>query len=188
MLVSPNEAMIEHARKLSTQARDTAPHYEHSELGFNYRLSNVLAALGRAQLLALPERVSARRTINERYRELLATDEGITFMPEADYGTSNNWLTCILVDPDAFGADREAIRLSLEALDIEARPVWKPMHLQPYYAGDPVYGGDVSARLFEQGLCLPSGSALTADDQARVVAGLRGARDPRDLGASREGL
>jgi dTDP-4-amino-4,6-dideoxygalactose transaminase len=175
MLVSCDEAMIEHARKLSTQARDIAPHYEHSELGFNYRLSNVLAALGRAQLLALPDRVSARREINERYRALLADDAGIRFMPEAGYGTSNNWLTCILVDPELFGTDREAIRLALEALDIEARPVWKPMHLQPYYAGDPAYGGDVSARLFEQGLCLPSGSALTPDDQARVVAGLRSA-------------
>ena len=100
MLVSSDEGLIEHARKLSTQARDTAPHYEHSELGFNYRLSNVLAALGRAQLLALPERVSARRAINERYRALLANDAGITFMPEAGYGASNNWLTCILVDPE----------------------------------------------------------------------------------------
>ena len=113
--------------------------------------------------------------MNARYRELLADEPGITFMPEAHYGTSNHWLTCILVDPDAFGADREAIRLALEALDIEARPVWKPMHLQPFFAGDPIYGGDVSARLFERGLCLPSGSALTADDQDRVVAGLRGA-------------
>ncbi len=173
MLVSSDEGMIEHARKLSTQARDLAPHYEHSELGFNYRLSNVLAALGRAQLLALPERVTARRAINVRYRELLADDAGITFMPEADYGASNNWLTCILVDPIKFGSGREAIRLALEALDIEARPVWKPMHLQPYFASDPVYGGGVSARLFERGLCLPSGSALTVDDQDRVVAGLR---------------
>ena len=188
MLVSSDEGMIEHARKLSTQARDPAPHYEHSELGFNYRLSNVLAALGRAQLLALPERVSARRAINARYRDLLADDAGITFMPEAGYGTSNNWLTCILVDPVAFGADREAIRVALEALDIEARPVWKPMHLQPYYAGDPVYGGDVSARLFERGLCLPSGSALTPEDQDRVMAGLRDARGRRGGGAYRDGL
>lgn len=175
MLVSDDESMIAHARKLSTQARDVAPHYEHSELGFNYRLSNVLAALGRAQLLALPERVEARRAVNARYRELLAEEPGITFMPEATYGTSNMWLTCILVDPDVFGADREAVRLALEALDIEARPVWKPMHLQPFYEADPVYGGEVSATLFERGLCLPSGSALTVDDQTRVVAGLRSA-------------
>lgn len=175
MLVSEDRGLIEHARKLSTQARDPAPHYEHSELGFNYRLSNVLAALGRAQLMALPDRVAARRTVNARYRELLAGEPGIAFMPEASYGTSNHWLTCVVVDPAAFGADREAIRVALEALDIEARPVWKPMHLQPFFAGDPCYGGSVSARLFERGLCLPSGSALTADDQARVVEGLRGA-------------
>ncbi|MEI7761418.1 MAG: aminotransferase class I/II-fold pyridoxal phosphate-dependent enzyme [Thermoleophilia bacterium] len=174
MLVSADRELIEHARKLSTQARDAAPHYEHSELGFNYRLSNVLAALGRAQLIALPDRVAARRAVNAQYREHLGDEPGITFMPEAPYGTSNHWLTCILVEPEVFGTDREAIRVALEALDIEARPVWKPMHLQPFFAGDPSYGGDVSARLFEQGLCLPSGSALSVDDQARVVAGLRG--------------
>jgi len=173
MLVSPDPDLIAHARKLSTQARDPAPHYEHSELGFNYRLSNVLAALGRAQLAVLPERVAARRRVNARYRELLADERGITFMPEAPYGTSNQWLTCILVDPEAFGADREAIRVALEALEIEARPVWKPMHLQPVFANDPSYGGDVSAQLFERGLCLPSGSALSEDDQDRVVACVR---------------
>ena len=176
MLVSADADLIAHARKLSTQARDSAPHYEHSELGFNYRLSNVLAALGRAQLAVLPERVVARRRVNARYRELLADAPGITFMPEAPYGTSNHWLTCILVEPGLFGADREAIRLALESLDIESRPVWKPMHLQPVFANDPAYGGDVSARLFELGLCLPSGSALSADDQERVVSGLLGAR------------
>jgi len=175
MLVSADPDLIAHARKLSTQARDSAPHYEHSELGFNYRLSNVLAALGRAQLAVLPERVAARRRLNARYRELLADEAGITFMPEAPYGTSNHWLTCILVDPEAFGADREEIRIALELLDIEARPVWKPMHLQPVFASDPSYGGAVSARLFELGLCLPSGSALSTGDQDRVVAGLRAA-------------
>lgn len=175
MLVSADPDLIAHARKLSTQARDPAPHYEHSELGFNYRLSNVLAALGRAQLAVLPERVAARRRVNARYRELLADEPGITFMPEAPYGTSNQWLTCTLVDPEAFGADREAIRVALELMDIEARPVWKPMHLQPMFANDPIYGGEVSARLFERGLCLPSGSALSTEDQDRVVAGLRAA-------------
>jgi dTDP-4-amino-4,6-dideoxygalactose transaminase len=176
MLVSSDPDLIAHARKLSTQARDIAPHYEHSELGFNYRLSNVLAALGRAQLAVLTERVAARRRINTRYRELLAGEPGITFMPEASYGTSNQWLTCILVEPDAFGADRETIRVALEELDIEARPVWKPMHLQPLFANTPAYGGEVSARLFELGLCLPSGSALAEGDQDRVVAGVLGAR------------
>ena len=160
---------IEHARKLSTQARDVAPHYEHTEIGFNYRLSNLLAAVGRAQLAVLPERVDARRRVNGRYRELLADAPGISFMPEAPYGESNCWLTCIVVDPDEAGTDRERIRLALEAEDIESRPLWKPMHLQPVFADVPAYGGEVSARLFERGLCLPSGSALTEDDQRRVV-------------------
>jgi dTDP-4-amino-4,6-dideoxygalactose transaminase len=163
-LLSNEGAMIEHARKLSTQAREPAPHYEHTELGFNYRLSNLLAAVGRAQLEALPERVEARRRINARYRELLP---GVEFMPEAGYGRSNCWLTCIQVD------DPERIRLALEAKDIESRPLWKPMHLQPFFAGAPMYGGDVSARLFARGLCLPSGSALSADDQDRVVEVVR---------------
>jgi pyridoxal phosphate-dependent aminotransferase EpsN len=169
MLVSRNADWIEHARKLSTQAREQAPHYEHTEIGFNYRLSNLLAAVGRAQLEVLPERVASRRRINARYRELLADARGISFMPEAGYGEGNCWLTCILVDPAEAGTDRETIRLALEGEDIEARPLWKPMHLQPVFRDAPVYGGEVSARLFEQGLCLPSGSALTDDDQQRVV-------------------
>jgi dTDP-4-amino-4,6-dideoxygalactose transaminase len=176
MLVSRNDEWIAHARKLSTQARDPAPHYEHTELGFNYRLSNLLAAVGRAQLQVLPRRIAARRRVNRRYRELLAGTPGISFMPEAGYGKSNWWLTCILVDPAAAGTDRESIRLALEAEDIESRPLWKPMHLQPVYLDAPVYGGDVSAKLFEQGLCLPSGSALTAGDQRRVVATLLATR------------
>src|SRR5581483_8316253 len=160
MLVSRNAAWIEHARKLSTQAREPAPHYEHTEIGFNYRLSNLLAAVGRAQLEALPERVAARRRVNRRYRELLPDVE---FMPEAGYGEGNCWLTCILVD------DPTRVRLALEAEDVEARPLWKPMHLQPVYRGAPIYGGEVAARLFERGLCLPSGSALTEDDQRRIA-------------------
>ena len=179
MLVSHDAALVEHARKLSTQARDPAPHNEHSEIGFNYRLSNVLAALGRAQLAVLPERVAARRRINERYRELLADAPGITFMPEAGYGTGNQWLTCVDVNAEAFGADREEIRLALEAEDIEARPVWKPMHLQPVYATAPMFGGEVSAGLFERGLCLPSGSSLTIEDQDRVCAAVIAAGKPR---------
>jgi dTDP-4-amino-4,6-dideoxygalactose transaminase len=176
MLVSRDEQLIAHARKLSTQAREPAPHYQHTELGFNYRLSNLLAAVGRAQLEVLGERVEARRRINARYRELLAEAPGISFMPEARYGRSNCWLTCILVDPDEAGTDRETIRRALEAEDIEARPLWKPMHLQPFFAGAPTAGGDVSASLFERGLCLPSGSALTETDQARVVEILLGSR------------
>ncbi len=175
-LVGSDERLVEHARKLSTQAREPAPHYEHEEIGFNYRLSNLLAAVGRAQLAVLPERVAARRGINERYRALLDGIPGIAFMPDATDGVSNCWLTCVTVDPDAFGADREQIRLRLEAEDIEARPVWKPMHLQPVFAARPVFGGSVSARLFEHGLCLPSGSAMTEADQDRVVAAVLAAR------------
>ena len=170
MLVSPSRDLVEHARKLSTQAREPVAHYEHTEVGFNYRMSNILAALGRAQLETLAERVATRRRIRDRYRALLDGAPGIVFMPEAAYGDGNAWLTCILVDPEAFGADREAIRLALEAEDIEARPLWKPMHLQPIYASHTTFGGDVSARLFERGLCLPSGTALTEDQQNRVVA------------------
>jgi pyridoxal phosphate-dependent aminotransferase EpsN len=179
MLVSDDRDWIEHARKLSTQAREPVPHYEHVEIGFNYRMSNLLAALGRAQLETLPARVAARRRIRDRYRELLAGAPGISFMPEAEHGTSNAWLTCVVVDPDAFGADREAIRLALEAEDIEGRPLWKPMHLQPVFASHEVYGGDVGARLFDRGLCLPSGSALTDEEQNRVVATVLAARRGR---------
>ena len=169
MLVSHNRAWVEHARKLSTQAREPVAHYEHVEIGFNYRMSNLLAALGRAQLESLSVRVEARRRNRDRYSELLGDVAGLSFMPEAPYGTTNAWLTCVVVDPDAFGADREAVRLALEAEDIEARPLWKPMHLQPVFAANHAFGGDVSARLFERGLCLPSGSSLTEDDQDRVV-------------------
>ena len=169
MLVSRNADWIAHARKLSTQAREPGAHYEHTEIGFNYRLSNLLAAVGRAQLEVLPERVDARRRINSLYRELLGDEPGISFMPEASYGRSNCWLTCIVVDPETARTDRERIRLALEAEDIESRPLWKPMHLQPVYERCPTYGGDVSASLFERGLCLPSGSALTEADQRRIV-------------------
>jgi dTDP-4-amino-4,6-dideoxygalactose transaminase len=170
MLAARNEAWIDHARKLSTQARELAPHYEHAEVGFNYRLSNLLAAVGRGQLELLAERVAARRRVNARYRELLAETPGISFMPEAPYGECNCWLTCIVVDPEEARTDREAIRLALETEDIEARPLWKPMQLQPLYRDAPAYGGAVSAALFERGLCLPSGSALTEADQERIVA------------------
>jgi dTDP-4-amino-4,6-dideoxygalactose transaminase len=175
-LAGTDEGLVAHARKLSTQAREPVPHYEHTEIGFNYRLSNLLAAVGRAQLAVLPERVAARQRINARYRDLLGDTPGVGFMPAATDGSSNCWLTCITVDPASFGADRELIRLALEAEDIEARPVWKPMHLQPVFANSPIYGGDVSARLFERGLCLPSGSAMTDDDQDRVVSTLLATR------------
>jgi pyridoxal phosphate-dependent aminotransferase EpsN len=175
-LVSPTADWVAHARKLSTQAREPVPHYEHVEIGFNYRMSNILAALGRAQLESLPERVATRRGIRDRYASLLGDVPGLSFLPEAPYGTTNAWLTCMLVDPDAFGADRETVRLALEAEDIEARPLWKPMHLQPIFAAHHAFGGDVSARLFERGLCLPSGSSLSEEDQDRVVATILEAR------------
>ena len=169
MLVSHSRAIVERARHLATQARDPAPHYEHSEIGFNYRLSNLLAALGRGQLKSLEAKVERRRAIRREYIDALAGYPGIGFLPEAGYGRSNAWLTCITADPRQFGATREDIRLQLEAHNIESRPVWKPMHLQPAFRTCRVRGGDVSRRLFEQGLCLPSGSGMTAVEQARVI-------------------
>ncbi len=157
------------ARFLATQARDPVPHYEHSALGYNYRLSNLLAALGRAQLRGLEHRIERRRAINARYRKALGGVAGISFMPVAPYGEPNWWLTCILVDPDAFGADREEIRLALEEVDVESRPTWKPLHLQPVFADVPTVGGDVCANIFDRGLCLPTGSALTTAQLDRVV-------------------
>ena len=170
MLLSNDGELIRKARFLATQARDPAPHYEHSQIGFNYRLSNVLAALGRGQLQTLAERVRARRTHFEAYREALDDLPGIGFMPEAPWGMSNRWLTCITIEPGAFGASREDVRLALEAEDIEARPVWKPMHLQPVFANCRAAGGDVSARIFETGLCLPSGTGMVETDRARVIS------------------
>jgi dTDP-4-amino-4,6-dideoxygalactose transaminase len=169
MLVTDSAETAERARFLATQARDPFPHYEHSSLGYNYRLSNLLAALGRAQLRGLDARIERRRAINERYRKALSGIPGIGFLPIAPYGEPNWWLTCILVDPDAFGADRERIRLALEEVDVESRPTWKPLHLQPVFAGLPAVGGAVCAGIFERGLCLPSGSALTDAELDKVV-------------------
>ncbi len=176
MLVTGSAEMAARARHLATQAREPFPHYEHNELGFNYRLSNLLAALGRAQLRTLPARIERRRQINATYRAELGELAGISFMPVAPYGQPNYWLTCILVDPGRFGADREDLRLALEADDIESRPLWKPLHLQPVFAGSPVVGGAVCAGIFERGLCLPSGSSLSGDDLARVIRIVRGTR------------
>ncbi len=170
-LVTDDEGWARRARWLSTQARDPAPHYEHTEIGYNYRLSNLLAALGRSQLADLGRRVEIRRAHNAAYREALGGLPGVSFMPEIPGGRSSFWLTCLLIDPTVAGVDREAVRLHLETLDIEARPVWKPMHLQPVFADSPVFGGSVSARLFDLGLCIPSGSNLTDEDRDRVIAG-----------------
>jgi pyridoxal phosphate-dependent aminotransferase EpsN len=173
MLVSPDEALVQHALKLATQARDPAPHYQHSEIGYNYRLSNVLAAIGRGQLRVLEDRVAARRRNCEFYARALAGVPGISFMPEAPWGRHTRWLTALTIDPAHFGADREAVRLALERENIEARPVWKPMHLQPVFAAFERRGGAVAEELFQNGLCLPSGSNLTPDDLARVVEVVR---------------
>jgi pyridoxal phosphate-dependent aminotransferase EpsN len=170
MLVSHDKQLIDRARFLATQARDPAPHYQHSEIGYNYRMSNVLAAIGRGQLRVLDERVAARRANCERYQRALAGLPGLEFMPEAAWGRSTRWLTCVLIDPARFGTDREAVRMALEADNIEARAVWKPMHLQPVFAGCECFGGDVAEDLFTRGLCLPSGSNLPEADLERVVA------------------
>lgn len=164
---------VEGARFLATQARDPAPHYQHSTIGFNYRLSNLLAAVGRGQLKVLDERVAARRRNFAYYEEHLGELPGLEFMPEASFGTANRWLSCLTIDPAAFGASREELRLHLAEQKIEARPVWKPMHLQPIFADYPMRGGAVSEELFETGLCLPSGSNLEEADLARVVEAIR---------------
>jgi dTDP-4-amino-4,6-dideoxygalactose transaminase len=170
MLVSDDGALIEKARYLSTQARQPVVHYEHTDIGFNYRLSNLLAAVGRGQLRGLDEKMVRRGIVNSAYRSALAGLPGISFMPQAPYGKPNHWLTCILVDPDAFGAGHDEIMVALEAADIEARPTWKPLHLQPVYAGAPVLGGEVSASIYARGLCLPSGSRLESADLERVTS------------------
>jgi dTDP-4-amino-4,6-dideoxygalactose transaminase len=182
MLASDDKDFIDRARFLSQQARDPFPHYEHTEIGFNYRMSNILAAIGRGQLRVLDERVERKREIFDYYKQALKHLPGIEFMPEAPHNRSNLWLTVILITPEIFGADRERIRLTLEKENIESRPVWKPMHLQPVFnkelavdsKGKKAYtcrvvGGKVSEDLFDRGLCLPSGTAMTNDDLDRVI-------------------
>ena len=170
MLFSENEAAITHARKLATQARDDTPYYQHSEIGYNYRLSNILAGIGRGQLQVLEQRIKTRKNIFNFYKEVLAHLPGISFIPQATWGRPNNWLSVIQIDHDQFGATNETIRLALEAENIESRPVWKPMHLQPIFSGYDIYGGQVSQGLFERGLCLPSGSNLQPEDLHRIVS------------------
>lgn len=173
MVISRDRDLIEKAKFLSQQARDPAPHYEHSTLGYNYRMSNICAAIGRGQLTVLQNRVAARRAIFERYRTGLCDILGIDFMPEASYGRCTRWLTVILIDGERFGADREMVRQALERENIEARPLWKPMHLQPVFAKARRIGGAVCDDLFTRGLCLPSGSSLSVQDQCRVIELIR---------------
>jgi dTDP-4-amino-4,6-dideoxygalactose transaminase len=169
MLVSDDPALIQEAKFLSTQGRDPAAHYEHSRIGYNYRMSNVLAAIGRGQLLVLQERVRQRRANFAFYEDAFDEVPGLTLMPEAEYGVSTRWLSVLQVDPELFGATAEDIRLQLESRNIEARPVWKPMHLQPLFAACRRVGGRVAENLFRRGLCLPSGSALIAGERERIV-------------------
>lgn len=169
MLVSDDPDLVSKARFLATQARDPAPHYQHSEIGYNYRLSNVLAGIGRGQLRVLEQRVQARRRNFEVYQQALGKLPGIKFMPEAAFGRATRWLSCITINPAEFGANREQVRSSLAEQQIEARPVWKPLHLQPVFAGCESIGGAVSEDLFKYGLCLPSGSNLTNEDLERVI-------------------
>ncbi|MEZ0314466.1 MAG: aminotransferase class I/II-fold pyridoxal phosphate-dependent enzyme [Myxococcota bacterium] len=176
MLLGQDARLIARARHLSTQAREPAPHYEHREIGYNYRMSNLLAAVGRGQLETLDARVARRRAHNQGYREHLARLPGVTFMPEASYGRCTFWLTCLLLEPEVFGRDREQIRLHLDTRLIEARPVWKPMHLQPVFADCRCVGGSVAQGLFEIGLCLPSGSSMTDHERDEVIGHILEAR------------
>jgi len=170
-LTSADPAIVEKARFLSTQARDQAPHYEHSHIGYNYRMSNICAGIGRGQMEVLQQRVERRREIFDQYRQLLQGAEGISLLEEPAGYFSNRWLTTILIDPALTGgADREMLRLMLEKENIECRPLWKPMHLQPIFKDYPFYGDGTSERLFDQGLCLPSGSNMTDAEWDRITA------------------
>jgi dTDP-4-amino-4,6-dideoxygalactose transaminase len=167
MIVTDDAAFAQRLRYLATQAREPVAHYEHTEVGFNYRLSNLLAAFGRGQIATLPDKIARRKAINEQYQEGFA-GLPLTFMPVPAWSAPNYWLTCVVLADDA-RSNREDIRLALEAHDIESRPLWKPMHQQPVFkAADSVLTG-VSDELFRRGLCLPSGSSLQAADQARVI-------------------
>ena len=168
MLASDDRRLIDQARYLATQARENTSHYEHRAVGFNYRLSNICAAIGLGQLQVLDQRVLRRREIFQRYQSTLSDCAGIRFMPEATYGRSTRWLTVMLVDPNVTRCTPEKLRLALDDANIEARPVWKPMHLQPVFAGARVIGGAVAEGLYDRGLCLPSGSSMSDEDVDRI--------------------
>jgi len=186
-LVSKNSEYIKKARFLATQARDAAPHYQHSQIGYNYRMSNIVAGIGRGQMKVLPQRVEQRRKNNQYYRNHLSNIKGITFQtePSSDF-FSNYWLTSIIIDPcKTGGVTREDIRLALERANIESRPLWKPMHLQPVFNSCPYYGEKVSETLFNNGLCLPSGSSLMESDLEKVVDTLQNCLRTGQAGALR---
>lgn len=176
MLVAHDTQLCERARFLASQARDPAPHYQHSQVGFNYRLSNLLAAVARGQLTHLADRVERRRAIFARYQQLLGDLPGWQFMPEFVAGKCTRWLTCATIDAPVFGFSREDIRLALEAANVESRPVWKPLHLQPVFKRFRHRRGDVAEKLFQNGLCLPSGSNLGEEDMQRIVSTIRQCR------------
>lgn len=177
MLLSDDTEALEKALFWATQARDKAPWYQHSEMGYNYRISNIVAAIGRGQLTVLDERVKARREVFQRYKEALGDIPGVGFMPEASYGQANRWLTVMTLDSNYTSITPMQIIKTLEAENIEARPVWKPMHLQPLFAGCMYFtheeGISISDQLFNSGVCLPSGSSLSIDDQQRVIQIIR---------------
>jgi pyridoxal phosphate-dependent aminotransferase EpsN len=179
MLVSPCAELVDRARFWSQQARDPGDAYEHSETGYNYGMSNVLAGIGLGQLSVLDIRVQQRRAIAFRYRDAFADIPGMTFMPQAPYGLHTNWLSCFLIDERELGICRDALIRKLDEANIEARPVWKPMHLQPLYAGCEVYGGTVAEDLFRTGICLPSSSSLSSDEQLHVINTVRTAAGTR---------
>ena len=170
-LVCPNEERAKRALFYATQAREQAPHYQHEKIGYNYRMSNICAGIGRGQMFVLDEHVARRREIHDLYVKLLNGVKGVKVMcqPEGEDFNSNYWLTCITVEPEEAGFTREDVRLALDADNIESRPLWKPMHLQPVFKDAPFYGNGTSERLFEIGLCLPSGPTLTDEDVERVT-------------------
>ena len=169
MLMAQKQELVDKARFWSTQARDPGIAYQHSELGYNYRMSNVLAAIGRGQLRVLPERIQQRRAVFSRYRTAFANLPGIEPMPQPSWGQHTNWLSCFLIHEAQFGASRDHILAALAAENIEARPVWKPMHVQPFWLGAERVGGAVSEELFARGICLPSSSSMPIADQDRVI-------------------
>ncbi|WP_395090548.1 DegT/DnrJ/EryC1/StrS family aminotransferase [Vaginella massiliensis] len=168
-LVCPTQEDKDKTVFLATQARDNAPHYQHSHIGYNYRMSNITAGIGRGQMEVLADRVEARRKMNKFYQDLFAEVDGVKVFtePSSDY-YSNHWLSAITIDPKIAGITREDLRLALLEDNIESRPLWKPMHMQPVFANAPYYGGKVAEQLFENGLCLPSGSNLTDEERERI--------------------